>query len=187
MEKNILTKGVAFFLPVLFTLLLSGCSDKDVPTPVNSSQSSMTAIVNSASWESSNGNYKLGARTITDGASAFVSTEDTLTVIGVQVQGSDTTALMLSVKMNPKKVGSYRIRSGASGDGKAYFFPNGIPPNALQETRENYSTGITNGELQIVQYDSINYSVSGNFGFSMSAPGEMTYTIISGSIDNVTF
>lgn len=186
MEKYILTKWVAFSLPVLFTLLLSGCSDKEVPTPVNSSQSSMTAVVNGASWESSNGNYKLGTRTITNGVSAFAEAGDTLTVIGVQVQGTDTTAIMISVKLDADKVGIYPLRTGTAGKGNAYFLTN-ISGNALEETKAQYSGGITNGELQVTQYDPANYSVSGSFGFSMSAPGETTYTVISGSIDNVTF
>lgn len=187
MIKDIFCKYFNLFLPLLCVLALSGCSDDDIPDPVGSTEGGITAVVNGANWSSSQGNYKLGNRTITDGASAFVSTGDTLTIVGVQVQGTDTTAIMLSVKLKADKVGSYQLRTGTAGDGKAYFFPDGISANDLRETREQYSTGITNGELQISKYDLGEYRVSGNFGFSMSATGETTYTVIAGEIENVTF
>lgn len=175
------------FLPLLGGVALFGCDSDDAPDPVVTIQSGMSAVVNGADWKASNGNYKLGSRTINEGASAFVGTGDTLTIIGVQVQGTDTTAIILSVKLNAKKVGSYRLRSGGAGEGVAYFLPDGIAANALQATKENYNSGITNGELRIAEYDSVNYNVSGNFGFSMSASGETTYTVVAGKIENVTF
>ncbi|RDV15076.1 hypothetical protein DXT99_10395 [Pontibacter diazotrophicus] len=184
--KNIFSKYSAFILPVLGCLALVGCSKDEIPDPVSSTSSGISAVVNGVNWEASSGNYKLGSRTITNGADAFVGTGDTLTIIGVQVQDGDTTAIMLSVKLSADRVGSYRLRGGTSGDGTAYFL-DGVSEAALQETKEKYSGGITNGELQITQYDAANYSVSGNFGFSMSATGETTYTVIAGEIENVTF
>ncbi|MFD3000166.1 hypothetical protein ACFS7Z_07325 [Pontibacter toksunensis] len=175
------------FLPLLGGVVLFGCDGDDAPDPVVANSSGMSAVVNGVDWKASNGNFKLGSRTITEGTSAFVGTGDTLTIVGVQVQGTDTSAIILSVKLKPKKIGSYRLRSGGTGEGIAYFLPDGIAANALKETKGNYNGGIINGELQIAAYDSINYNVSGNFGFSMSAPGETTYTIIAGKIENVTF
>lgn len=185
--KSILRKYYNLFLPLLSVLVLSGCSDNDVPDPVVSIKGGITAVVNGSSWAASQGNYKLGNRTVTDGASAFVGNGDTLTIVGVQVQGTDTTAIMLSVKLKTDRVGTYRLGTGTAGDGNAFFFPDGISGSDLRETKERYSTGITNGELQITQYDLGEYRVSGNFGFSMSATGETTYTVISGNVDNVTF
>ena len=191
--KNIFSKYSAFILSFFSALALVGCSKDDIPDPTSTTQSNMSAVVNGENWNASSGNYKLGSRTITDGASAFYGTGDTLTVIGVQAIGTDTTAIMISVKLDANvklkdgNVGIYRIRSGTSGDGKAYFFPNGISANALQDTREKYNTGITNGELRITEYDAVNKKVSGDFGFSMSASGETTYTVIAGKIENVTF
>ncbi|MCJ8164040.1 hypothetical protein MKJ04_04245 [Pontibacter sp. E15-1] len=174
-------------LPLLGMFLLLGCDPDPVPQPTGSGASGITAIVNGAEWASSEGRFSVGTRTVTNGASAFVGTGDTLTVIGVQVQGTDTTAIRLSVKLNAKKAGSYPIRSKSSGQGTAYFYPAGISASALQQTRQSYATGITNGELIISTYDSVNYSVSGNFGFSMSADGNTTYTIVAGKIQNITF
>ncbi|GAB3533590.1 hypothetical protein GCM10027443_19280 [Pontibacter brevis] len=173
-------------MTVFGSLVLAGCSKDEFPDPVNSTSSGISAVVNGVKWGASNGNFKLGSRTITNGADAFIGTGDTLTIIGVQVLDGDTTAIMLSVKLRTDRVGSYRLRSGTAGDGKAYFL-NGVSEAALQETKEKYSGGITNGELQISQYDATNYSVSGNFGFSMSATGETTYTVVAGEIENVTF
>lgn len=191
--KNISKRILFLLLPLLGGALLFGCDSDDIPDPVNIEQSGMSAVVNGENWNASNGNYKLGSRTITDGASAFLGTGDTLTIIGVQVVGTDTTAIMLSVKLDADvklkdgKVGTYRLRSGTSGEGKAYFFPNGISANALQGTREKYNAGITNGELRITEYDAVKREVSGDFGYSMSASGETTYTVIAGKIENVTF
>lgn len=184
--KSVSCKYFMLYLSVLCGLMLSGCEKDALPDPVNSTQANMTAVVNGADWEATNGNYRLGTRVINNGASAFVGTGDTLTIIGVQVQGTDTTAIVLSVKLNAKREGAYRFRSGASGDGKAYFV-RGLSEAALQETKEKYDGGITNGELRISQYDAINYRVSGNFGFSMSASGETTYTAVAGEIQDVTF
>jgi hypothetical protein len=185
--KSIYNKFFVFALSVCAGLVMSGCSDDDVPDPgIGNTKSGITAVVNGADWASSQGNFKLGTKTVTNGASAFVGAGDTLTIIGVQVQGTDTTAIVLSVKLNSDKVGSYKLRSGATGDGKAYFLTD-FSEAALQETKEKYDIGITNGELRISEYDAANYSISGDFGFSMAATGETTYTIIAGKIENVTF
>lgn len=185
--NNVFSKYPVFFLPALLSVLvLSGCSDDGVPDPVSTEQGGITAVANGADWESSNGNYKLGTRTVSNGASAYVGAGDTLTIIGVQVQGTDTTAIVLSVKLSAEKVGSYPLRNGTAGKGNAYFLT-GISGNALQETKERYNAGVTNGNLQITEYDPANYSVSGNFGFSMSATGDTTHTVVAGKIENVTF
>jgi hypothetical protein len=185
--KSIYRKFFVFALSVSAVLMMAGCSDDDMPDPGSGhTQSGITAVVNGADWASSRGNFKLGTQTVTNGASAFVGAGDTLTIIGVQVQGTDTTAILLSVKLNADKVGSYRLRSGAAGDGKAYFLTD-FSEAALQETKAKYDIGITNGELRISKYDAANYSISGNFGFSMAATGETTYTVIAGEIENVTF
>lgn len=187
MIKYTFYKYLAFGL-VSIGLGLSGCSDDDIPNPApgGNTQKSMSAVVNGIDWEASGGNYRLGSRVISNGASAFVETGDTLTIIGVQVQGTDTTAILLSIKLDADKVGSYRLRSGTSGDGKAYFL-NGLSEASLRETKEKYDGGITNGELRVSQYDVANYRVSGSFGFSMAATGETTYTVVAGEIANVTF
>lgn len=184
--NNILKYCSAFF--VIFSgWSLSGCSDEDVPTPTSGNTSgSVTAVVNGAAWESSDGNYRIGTKVVPNGAMAYVGPGDTLTLMGVQVSGADTTAIVMSVKLTAKKIGSYKIRSGSGGDGNAYFLRS-ISGNALQQTKEQYRGGVTNGDLQITKYDLTNYSVTGNFGFSMSATGETTYTVIAGRIDNVTF
>lgn len=186
--KNIFHKYFTLLLLFLSSLVvLPGCGDdKDFPDPAGSAPGSITATVNGAAWESSEGNYRVGTRAISNGASAFVGPADTLTIIGVSVQGTDTTAIVLSVKLSNEKIGSYPLRSGTAGRGNAYFLTN-ISGNALQETKERYDDGITNGELRITDYDPTYSRVSGNFGFSMSATGETTYTVIAGNIDNVTF
>lgn len=184
--KKIFNKYIAFFLPIVSVVVLAGCSDKDLPEPSGSTKGGITAVVNGVDWESSSGSYKLGLRTIPGGANAFVDVGDTLTIIGVQVQGIDTTAIMLSVKLTAGKVGSYRFRSGTTGNTKAYFFT-GVSDNDLEDTKEKYNAGITNGELRITEYDPTNSSISGDFGFSMSATDEITYTIVAGKIENVTF
>jgi hypothetical protein len=183
--RVIYIKYFAFFLASLF--VLSGCSDDEVvPTPGGSTQSGMTAVVNGADWASSGGSFRLGTRVISRGASAFVGAGDTLTIIGVQVQGTDTTAIVLSVKLNVDKVGSYKLRSGASGDGKAYFLT-GLSVGAFQDIKGKYDGGTTNGELRISRFDAANYSVSGSFGFSMAASGETTYTVVAGELENIPF
>lgn len=184
--ESFFSKYYAFPVLLFSIILLAGCSDNEVPDPAPSTQGSITAVVNGAAWASSEGNYKLGARTITKGASAFVGTGDTLTIIGVQVQGTDTTAVLLSVKLSADRVGSYTIRNSPDGRANGYFLTK-ITGNALKETKERYSAGIMNGELQITDYDASNYKVSGNFGFSISSTGETTYTIVAGKIENVTF
>ncbi|WP_345158980.1 DUF6252 family protein [Pontibacter saemangeumensis] len=185
--KDIYKKGSGLLLGALSGLLaLSGCSDNDAPTPVSTEQSGITAVANGADWASSKGNFKLGTRTVTNGASAYVGAGDTLTIIGVQVQGADTTAIVLSVKLEAEKVGSYRLGNGTTAEGTAYYLTR-ISGDALQETKETYNGGITNGELRITEYDASDYKVSGDFGFSMSAPGETTYTVVAGKIENVTF
>ncbi|PRY16353.1 hypothetical protein CLV24_101198 [Pontibacter ummariensis] len=184
--KNFFCKHILYFLPILCGLFLAACGDDDMPDPTVVTTSGMSAVVNGADWSSSNGNFKLGNRTITDGASAFVGSGDTLTIIGVQALPTDTTAIMLSVKLSPEKVGTYQLRSGTAGQGKAYFLTK-VSGNALAETKEKYGAGITNGNLRITSYDAANYSVSGDFAFSMSATGETTYTVVAGEIDNVTF
>lgn len=168
-------------------LVLPGCSnDDDAPTPASTAQSSITAKVNSANWASSKGSFKLGTRTVSNGASAFTESGDTLTIIGVQVQGTDTTAIVLSVKLDEDKVGTYRLGSGTAAKGTAYYLTR-ISDDALQETKARYEGGVNNGELQITEYNAAAYSVSGSFGFSMSVPGETTYTVVAGKIENVTF
>ncbi len=167
-------------------LVVWGCGEDRAPEPSGMEASSMTAVVNGADWASSNGNFKLGARTVTGGASAFVSAGDTLTLIGVQVQGADTTAIQLQVKMTAEKVGVYKIRSGTSGEARAYYFK-GLSAGARRATMENYGGGITNGNLRISEYDKANYRVSGDFAFSMAASGQTTYTVVAGKIQNVGF
>ncbi|MCC9165476.1 hypothetical protein [Pontibacter harenae] len=184
--KNITHKYFILYLSVICGLMLFGCDKDEAPDFVNSTPSSMTAVVNGADWKATSGNYKLGTRVINNGASAFLGSSDTLTIIGVQVQGTDTTAIVLSVKLTTDRVGSYRFRSNATSNGNAYFV-HGFSTAALQETKEKYNGGITNGELRITQYDAANYRVTGDFAFSMSASGETTYTAVAGKIQNVTF
>ncbi|WP_161888913.1 DUF6252 family protein [Pontibacter russatus] len=168
-------------------LVLPGCSsDDDAPTPASTAQSSITAKVNNADWASSKGSFKLGTRTVSNGASAFTEPGDTLTIIGVQVQGADTTAIVLSVKLDEDKVGTYRLGGGTDAKGKGYFLTR-ISNGALEETKARYEGGISNGELQITEYNAADYSVSGSFGFSMSVPEETTYTVVAGKIEDVTF
>ncbi len=173
-------------LASIFGPMLAGCEEKELPDLVNNTPSDITAVVNGTDWKATPGTYRLGTRVINNGASAFVGSGDTLTVMGVQVQGSDTTAIVLSVKLRTDRVGTYRFRSNATGDGKAYFV-RGLSAAALQETKKKYNGGITNGELQVTQFDAANYKVTGNFAFSMSASGETTYTVVAGKIQNITF
>ena len=184
--KSIYNKFFVFALSVFAGSAMSACSDSDAPTPVITEQRGITAVANGTDWAASSGNYKLGTRTVTNGASAYIGAGDTLTIIGVQVQGADTTAIVLSVKLGEGKVGSYRLGNGTAAKGTAYYLTH-ISGDALQETKEAYNGGITNGELRITEYDAADYNVSGDFGFSMSAPGETTYTVVAGKIENVTF
>ena len=170
-------------------VVLPGCSsDDDAPTPASAAQSSITAKVNSADWASSKGSFKLGTRTVSNGASAFTESGDTLTIIGVQVEGTDTTAIVLSVKLDEDQVGTYQLGSGTgtAAKGTAYYLTR-ISNGALEETKARYEGGISNGELQITEYNAADYSVSGSFGFSMSVPEETTYTVVAGKIEDVTF
>ena len=128
----------------------------------------------------------MGSRTVSNGASAFTESGDTLTIIGVQVQGTDTTAIVLSVKLDEDQVGTYQLGSGTAAKGMAYFLTR-ISNGALQETKARYEGGVNNGELQITEYNAVAHSVSGSFGFSMSVPGETTYTVVAGKIEDVTF
>ncbi|MHA6246761.1 hypothetical protein ACXYMU_02405 [Pontibacter sp. CAU 1760] len=169
-------------------LLLWSCGgDDNEPTPAGKEESRITAVVNGTDWASTKGSFKLGTRTITDGASAFAGAGDTLTIVGVQVQGADTTAILLKVKLSADKVGTYKIRSAGSSDGARAYYLNGLSAGAINTAVQNYGSGITNGNLRISEYDVANSSVSGDFSFSMAASGQTTYTVVAGAIQNVAF
>jgi hypothetical protein len=184
--KGIFGKSISAVLLFSVSLLLTHCKDKDTPNPSgNTPTGAVTAIVNNIDWASSSGNYQLNQLTITNGVGAIIR-NDSLMLGAVQLK-SDTSAILVIVKLSPQRLGSYKISNGSESQGVAYYFSSLQPATVANAIANYYNNGIINGYVNITAYDATVQKLIGTFNFSISAPGSTTYTVVDGKIDNVIF
>lgn len=184
-----MNKLIYFFLLSILTLGILGCGkDDDIdPTAGSVIKSAVTAVVNGNTWSASKGNFIVNGKNVNGGVNVAISTSDTLSITAVQVQNNDTTAMVINVKVNPQRLGSYKIGNGPNTLGFALFLPR-LDQQTYKSTLIKYlNNGIVNGSVSITAYDAINRRLSGNFGFSIASPNETTYTVVNGLLDNVSF
>lgn len=133
----------------------------------------LTCKINGTMWQSNN---------ITMGL--FQDT-NWLTIVGLRVIGKDTTAIGLSFKLTPSKIGQYSgVFNPTTGLTYGLYYPamdDKTQLNMFFSYKSSYS-------MQITKLDMVNKLISGTFSMTLTAPsggGASNYTITDGVFTDV--